>query len=137
MDFEIMHLTKHNDPRGYLVEFLKNSELSAPNKNFGQIYFVTFNKKNVIRGNHYHKETEEWFGVLSGSVLVVLEDVNTKERKTFELHYDETEFVRLKIGIEIAHAFKSLSNAVILLDYANRQYDPNYTDRHFYMLMKK
>lgn len=137
MDFEISHLLKHNDPRGYLVEFLKNEELSQDNKSFGQIYYVTFSAKDVIRGNHYHKKTEEWFGVLFGSLQVVLEDVNTKDRKIFELHSSENEFIRLRIGKGIAHAFKCLSNSAILLDYANKQYDSVNTDRFAYFLIEK
>jgi dTDP-4-dehydrorhamnose 3,5-epimerase-like enzyme len=135
MDFEIAYLIKHNDHRGYLVEFLKGDELNDVNKTFGQIYYVTFNNENVVRGNHYHKQTEEWFGVIFGSLLVVLEDVNTQERKTFELHSSENEFVRLRIGKGIAHAFKCLSKSAILLDYANRQYDPTNSDRFHYTLL--
>lgn len=137
MNFEILRLTKHNDYRGDLVEFLKKDELNGANKNFGQIYFVTFSNKDVIRGNHYHKETEEWFGVIFGSVFVVLEDVKTKERKSFTLHYSESEFVRLRIGKGIAHAFKSLSDSAILLDYSNKEYDPNCTDRYHYSLIEE
>jgi len=73
--------------------------------------------------------------VIFGSVQVMLEDIHTKERKTFTLHYSENEFVRLRIGKEIAHAFKSLTESAILLDYANKPYDPNYTDRHHYPLI--
>ena len=136
MDYEIELLIKHKDKRGYLVEFLKNSELNGLNKNFGQTYFVTFNKKGVIRGNHYHKKTEEWFGVAFGSLLVVLEDIKTRERKSFILHYSHNEFVRLRIGKGIAHAFKSLSKSAILLDYANKQYNPVHTDRYKYALIE-
>ncbi len=135
MNFKIQHLPKYNDYRGYLVEFLKESELDGQNKNFGQIYFVTFTDKDIVRGNHYHKETEEWFGVVFGSLLVTLEDIHTKERKTFTLHYSESEFVRLWIGKEIAHAFKSLTKPAILLDYANIPYHPDHTDRNYYHLM--
>ena len=135
MDYDISYLTKHNDKRGYLVEFLKSGELLGDNRKFGQIYYVTFSEKDVVRGNHYHKLTEEWFGVIFGSLQVVLEDVNTKERQTFELHSHESEFIRLRIGKEIAHAFKCLSGAAILVDYANRQYDPASTDRFPYTLM--
>ena len=137
MDFNISTLTKHTDQRGYLVEFLKNDELQGSNKNFGQIYYVTFNKDNIVRGNHYHTKTEEWFGVVHGSLLVVLEDVKTKERKSFELHSSKDEFIRLSIGKEIAHAFKCLSESAILLDYANKEYEPEYTDRHTYMLIEE
>jgi UDP-2-acetamido-2,6-beta-L-arabino-hexul-4-ose reductase len=136
MDFEITHVIKHADERGYLVEFLKESELSEANKKFGQIYFVTFSKDGVVRGNHYHNQTEECFGVVFGSVYVVLEDIKAKERKEFTLHYSENEFIRLKIGKGIAHAFKSIAGPAILLDYANRPYDPKYTDRHAYKLIE-
>lgn len=135
MDFQVSYLLKHNDHRGYLVEFLKHAELKDQNKRFGQIYYVTFNDENLVRGNHYHKHTEEWFGVIFGSLQVVLEDVNTKEKKVFELHASENEFVRLRIGKEIAHAFKCLSSTAILLDYANRQYDPDNNDRLPYELL--
>lgn len=136
MDYEVSYLIKHSDQRGYLVEFLKYVELPDRNKNFGQIYYVTFNEENVVRGNHYHKQTEEWFGVVTGSVRVVLENVNTKERMTFELHASETQFIRLRIGCEIAHAFQCLSKSAVLLDYSNRQYDPALTDRLPYTLLE-
>ena len=136
MNFKILYLVKHHDRRGYLVEFLKNGELDKPNKKFGQIYYVTFRRKSIIRGNHYHKETIEWFGVISGAVLVVLEDINTKERKSFKLHATEDKFVRLTVGKEIAHAFKCLSKSAILLDYANKEYDPGCTDRYYYPLIE-
>lgn len=37
-----------------------------------KIDFVTiiFNKKNSVRGNHYHKETVQYLYVLEGSILV-------------------------------------------------------------------
>jgi dTDP-4-dehydrorhamnose 3,5-epimerase-like enzyme len=135
MDYEIIHLRKHDDQRGYLVEFLKGNELSNNNKQFGQIYFVTFSRKGIVRGNHYHSQTEEWFGVVYGSVSVVLEDIITKKRKSFTLHYSEDEFVRLSIGKGIAHAFKSLTDSAILLDYANKPYDPELRDRQHYQLI--
>jgi len=136
MDYEIELLIKHKDKRGYLVEFLKNSELNGLNKNFGQIYFVTFSNKGVIRGNHYHENLEESFGVIQGSLEVIIEDVVTKERKSFTLHSSTTEFVRLTIGKGMAHAFKSLTDSAILLDYVNKQYDPGCTDRNPYILMQ-
>lgn len=137
MDFEVSTLLKHNDHRGYLVEFLKAADLQDHNKQFGQIYYVTFNQKDIIRGNHYHKLTEEWFGVLFGSLQVVLQDVNTNERKIFELHSSEDEFIRLRIGKEIAHAFKCLGESAILLDYANKEYDYGDTDRFPYILLEE
>jgi dTDP-4-dehydrorhamnose 3,5-epimerase-like enzyme len=59
MDYKIIFCEKHQDERGYLVEFLKSIELDDDKKIFGQIYFVTFEKPNMVRGNHYHKKTYE------------------------------------------------------------------------------
>ena len=81
MNYKITQFEKINDDRGSLIVFLKESELDDAKKRFGQIYFVTFKKKGVVRGNHYHKKWHEWFGVVSGRVEVVLEDVRTKKRK--------------------------------------------------------
>ncbi|MBW2059019.1 MAG: WxcM-like domain-containing protein [Deltaproteobacteria bacterium] len=137
MDYSVSELVKHSDDRGYLVEFLGTDELVQENREFGQIYYVTFRNRHTIRGNHFHNKTEEWLGVLFGTVMVVLEDVETKERMVMELKSSENEFARLRIGKRIAHAFKCLSDTAILLGYANRQYDPGNTDRFLYLLLEK
>ncbi|MBA4320893.1 MAG: hypothetical protein C0412_21085 [Flavobacterium sp.] len=136
MDYKIIFCEKHTDERGYLVEFLKELELIDEHKKFGQIYFVTFEKPNVVRGNHYHKHTYEWFGVASGKLQVILEDVNTKERLTLILDSEDKKFVRLYIGPYVAHVFKNLSETAVLLDYTNKAYDPEDTDRYSYILIE-
>jgi len=135
MDYKITFCQKHTDERGYLVEFLKSQELIADHKLFGQIYFVTFERPNVVRGNHYHKKTYEWFGVAYGKLEVILEDVNTKERLRLILDSEDKKFVRLYIGPYVAHAFRNLTPTAVLLDYTNKEYDPNDTDRHPYVLI--
>ncbi len=135
MDYKIIFCEKHIDERGFLVEFLKQTELLEKNKTFGQIYFVTFEKPNVVRGNHYHKKTQEWFGVAYGKLEVVLEDVNTKERLTLILDSEDKKFVRLYIGPYVAHAFRNLSERAVLLDYTNKIYDPVNTDRYPYIVI--
>jgi dTDP-4-dehydrorhamnose 3,5-epimerase-like enzyme len=135
MDYKIIFCEKHSDERGYLVEFLKQSELIPGHKPFGQIYFVIFEKPNVVRGNHYHKHTHEWFGVAYGKLEVMLEDTRTKEHLTLLLDADDKKFVRLYIGSYVAHAFINLSNTALLLDYTNRAYNPANTDRYPYILI--
>ena len=136
IDYDVVTLPKHHDPRGYLVEFLKHPELPPKYRPFGQIYFVTFAKKGTVRGNHYHTKTEEWFGVAQGSLRVVLENVRTLKRKTLTLKASERHFVRLHIGLYTAHAFQSLTPTAVLLDYANKEYDRYNTDRHPYGLIR-
>jgi dTDP-4-dehydrorhamnose 3,5-epimerase-like enzyme len=135
VNYKITQCLKHTDSRGFLVEFLKNSELSQENKPFGQIYFVTFEKPNQLRGNHYHTKFSEWFGVAYGTLQVILEDVKTKERVDFVLSGDDKTFTRLNIGPYIAHVFRNLSPTAVLLDYCNKEYDPDNNDRNPYILI--
>lgn len=127
MDYKIDYFETHDDERGRLVVFLKESELSSNYKKFGQIYFVTFEKVGIIRGNHYHKKWREWFGIVSGRVEVKLEDVISGEREKFVLDGDSDKYVRLEIGPNIAHSFKSLTDKVALLNYTDAEWSPDDT----------
>lgn len=127
MDFNIEKFEKHGDERGELVVFLKNSNLVKKQKKFGQIYFVSFEKKGIVRGNHYHKEWREWFGVVTGRLLVILKDIKTGEIKKMILNADTKQYKRLEIGPNIAHAFKNLSSRASLLNYTDKEWSPNDT----------
>jgi dTDP-4-dehydrorhamnose 3,5-epimerase-like enzyme len=122
MDYKIEHFDKFSDTRGDLVVFLRNRDLPDSLKEFGQIYFVTFQKKGAIRANHYHKTFREWFGLISGKVKVVLVDIKTKEKKEFIINGDSEKYQRLYIGPNIAHGFKSLSDNVALLNYTDKEW---------------
>lgn len=135
MDYKIIFCEKHLDSRGYLVEFLKNSELEKEFKKFGEIYFVTFEKSNMVRGNHYHTRFSEWFGIAYGKIEVVLEDVNTKERIALVLDANDKKFVRLYTGPYVAHAFRNLTPTAVLLNYVTEEYNKDDTDRNEYILI--
>jgi len=122
MDYKIKKIKKFSDKRGDLIVFLKQSDLDKKDQQFGQIYFVTFKNKNVIRGNHYHLKWREWFGVVSGKVKAKLKDIKTGEEKTLYLDSNENEYVLLEIGPYIAHAFQSVTNEAQLLNYANAEW---------------
>lgn len=122
MDFKIEKFQKFNDDRGQLVVFLRERDLEEKLKSFGQIYFVTFEKRGAIRGNHYHKKIREWIGVVTGKVQVVLVDVKTGEKKKMILDGNSKSYIRLEIGPNIAHGFKSLSDYVSLMNYTNREW---------------
>lgn len=53
------------DDRGTLVQLV--------HEGFRQVNVIT-SKKDVFRGGHYHKENEEAFYIVSGSLKVVVED---------------------------------------------------------------
>jgi dTDP-4-dehydrorhamnose 3,5-epimerase-like enzyme len=122
MDYKIEKFEKHNDERGQLVVFLKNKNLEKQIKTFGQIYFVTFEKKGIVRGNHYHKNLREWFGVVQGKVKVVLIDVKSRKKKEMVLDGNSKNFIRLEIGPNVIHAFKSMSDFVSLINYSDKEW---------------
>ena len=127
MDYKLDYIERHDDIRGKLVVFLKNSALKKKFKEFGQIYFVTFNKPRVIRGNHYHKKWREWFGVVTGKVEVILKDVKTGEKKKFILDGKADQYSRLEIGPYVAHAFRNISKKASLLNYTDTEWSADDT----------
>jgi dTDP-4-dehydrorhamnose 3,5-epimerase-like enzyme len=135
MDCKIETIKKHHDERGELVVFLKRSQLDKKSLPFGQIYFITFEGKGVIRGNHYHEKWREWFGIVHGEVRAELEDIVTKERRSCVLSADHSTYTRLEIGPHIAHAFRCLSPSAALLNYADAEWTAQ--DRFEYPLIKE
>ncbi len=135
MNFAIYETPKHSDSRGVLVEFLRAHQLPKGRREFGQIYFVTFDSPSQVRGNHYHSKGIEWFGVAQGTVQVVLEDVETKRREEFVLRADDRSFTLLEVGPRVAHAFRNLTPTAVLLDYCTEQFDPQLPDRQPYILI--
>lgn len=135
MDCKIETLKKHPDQRGELVVFLKKSQLDVHRLSFGQIYFITFEGKGVVRGNHYHKKWREWFGIVHGEVHAELEDIVTKERRTCVLSAGHSTYTRLEIGPQIAHAFRCISPSAALLNYADAEWTAQ--DRFEYPIIKE
>lgn len=141
MDYQVTKLKKHKrspdeeDERGFLVEFLKRHELEEEDKEFAQVYLSTI-APNTIRGNHYHKTKKEFFVIMSGKALIVLEDVNTKERKEIICDSSEEHITRVSFGPNIAHAIKNTSDKTIFLTaYTTKPYDPNNLDQIDYSLL--
>jgi len=137
LNFRLEKSTRRRDRRGFLVDFLKREELKGEDKQFGQIYFVTFEKPGVTRGNHYHKEKKEWFVVGQGKVLAILEDVKTKRRETLVLDGDDDVYERLFVGEGVAHALINLTPFAYVVNYCNKPYHEDDPDSHFYELVRE
>lgn len=130
MDFTLKKFNKFSDQRGDLIVFLQRGDLADAYKTFGQIYFVTFTQKGIIRGNHYHNVWHEWFGVVAGKVRVTLEDVKTKKRKVFILDAKKDQYTRLEIAPGIAHKIESMSKYAALLNYADGEWSEDDSIRY-------
>ena len=137
INYKLQRSTRRRDERGFLVDFLKLEELKGKDKIFGQIYFITFEKSGVIRGNHYHTTKKEWFVVGQGKIMVVLEDIKTKERKSLILDGNDDKYVRLFVGKNVAHALVNLTEFAYVVNYCNKPYHEENPDSLYYELVKE
>jgi dTDP-4-dehydrorhamnose 3,5-epimerase-like enzyme len=94
-------------------------------------YLVSFDKKNNIAGNHYHKYKTELFTPTIGSVTVLLEDTKTKIQESIILKINQI----LYIPPKIAHTVISNSTKTVLLITAN--YPNNKEDEFPYKILKR
>lgn len=135
INYTITKSIKRIDKRGFLVEFLKGDEVAPSQKKLGQIYFVTFEKKGMVRGNHYHKKKDEWFVAVRGRLKVVLEDIKSKQRCEFMIDGDTEEYKRVFIGRNVAHSFQSLTQKAEMINYASKPYHKEDADINAYILI--
>lgn len=135
MDYTIEELPKFEDKRGFLIEFLKHSELPEGKQLFGQIYLATI-KPGCLRGNHFHKEKNEYFAIMSGRVSLVVEDINTKDREEVVIESSGDSIKRIRVGANVAHAIKNISdNEVVLCAYTDKEYYADNLDQEVYDLI--
>ena len=130
MDVQIADLTKHEDRRGFLVEFLKGIDLAGVQEAaFGQIYLTTIGPGH-LRGNHYHEHFYEFFTVMHGRIHLTLEDVRTGERMEMVLDAADRPLPRVRYGPYVAHALLNPSDAVaVVVSYATEPYDREHMDQ--------
>lgn len=134
LDYLLAELKKFEDDRGFLVEFLKQSELEKEKLIFGQIY-LSIISPGTLRGNHYHKTKDEYFAVMSGKVSVILEDVATGERVEIVMDSAKEKITRLRVGVNVAHAIKNICDTdVVLCAYTDKEYDPGNLDQEDYQI---
>ena len=128
---EIIELEKHEDKRGILLKILKNSDIE--NKEFGEIYFTSLHP-GIIRANHYHEKTTEWFCVLNGKGKLVLRNNETNE--TTQILMDNKKVV--KIPINVSHAIKNTGDEEMsLLVYSDLEYNEKNPDSISIDLLKE
>lgn len=111
---------EHNDRYLVVTDLGQISEAIGDTVN--TVYTNVMNP-SAIAGRHYHKEKRECFRVAEGEVLVVLEDVETRDRRVVRLSADPSDvdaFKMLVIPLGVAHAVINLGDTVAKLDvYAN------------------
>lgn len=110
------------DERGWFVKVIDGSEVDLP-KSSREIY-VTSAKPGESRGGDYSIKTNKWFSLIIGQAILVLEDIESKERVELELSSEEIKTIYVPHGI--ANKFiNSGSGDFVLVTYADNMYDKN------------
>jgi len=129
---EIKKLEIKTDQRGWLAEILRRENLHPGREAFGQ-FFVTTAHPGISKGHHYHLRKHEWFCVIKGRALLVLEDIDTKQRT--EIPMGEDNMVTVELPLKSAHAIKNTGEDMMyLLAYVDEPFNPEDIDTHHYKL---
>jgi dTDP-4-dehydrorhamnose 3,5-epimerase-like enzyme len=120
--FDVRH---HADERGVFAKPVETHFVARPGK-FGEIY-VIHAPPGSVRGNHHHRESTEWFCVILGRALLVLEKNGIRN----EIVMDGAKPITVEIPAGVAHAIKSLGPGnMTLVVYWDRGYDPAASDTY-------
>lgn len=121
---EIKELDFFEDERGWLLKLLKQEHMGG--SQLGEIY-VTSTRPGIVRAEHYHKNTTEWFCVIKGKAKLVLKDIESEEIK--EIIMGDGRLVTVKIPYGIAHAVRNIGDeSMYLVAVADRPYNPQDPD---------
>jgi dTDP-4-dehydrorhamnose 3,5-epimerase len=117
-------LQRFADERGWFVEIRRESLLPKPTRQTN----VSFSRKGVLRGLHYHaRGQDDLFVCLQGTARVVVLDRGSGE--TFTEDIGDENPVALYIPGRHAHGFEALTDLVFCY-HVTEEYDPADPDEH-------
>jgi dTDP-4-dehydrorhamnose 3,5-epimerase len=121
---EIVPLRYIADERGWLVELRRDSALPKPTRQTN----VSFSRKGVIRGLHYHeRDQDDLFACLGGTARVVVLDRESGEAWSRDIGDDDP--VAVYVPGHHAHGFEALTD-VLLCYHVTEEYDAAHPDEH-------
>jgi len=94
------------DDRGTLTQLVHNG--------WKQVNYIT-TRKGVLRGNHYHKNNEEAFYIISGAFDLELVDIKTGEKENHKIKAGDF-FV---IKRNLSHSFNFTEDTNLISMYSN------------------
>ena len=115
---QILPLRYFSDERGWFAEVRRESLLPHQTLQTN----VSFSRKGVIRGLHYHERgQDDLFACLTGTARVVVLDRESGE--TFSLDIGEDNPVAVYVPGQHAHGFEALTD-LLFCYHVTREYDP-------------
>ena len=120
----LIPLRRFEDERGWLTEIRRDSMLP---KRMAQTN-VSFSRKGVIRGLHYHERgQDDLFVCLTGRARVVVLDRETGEVMSVDI--GENNPVGVYVPGRCAHGYEALTD-VLFCYHVTEEYDPADPDEH-------
>jgi dTDP-4-dehydrorhamnose 3,5-epimerase len=121
---EVLPLRYLEDERGWFLEVRRESGLPVRTVQTN----VSFSRKGVIRGLHYHERgQDDLFACLTGMARVVVLDRESGEVFTADIGEDNP--VAVYVPGHLAHGFEALTD-VVFCYHVTREYDPEDPDEH-------
>jgi dTDP-4-dehydrorhamnose 3,5-epimerase len=119
---QLIPLRRFADERGWFCEIRRDSLLPRPVKQTN----LSFSRKGVIRGLHYHERgQDDLFVCMHGMARVVLLDRESGE--TFSLDIGQENPVAVWVPGYHAHGFEALTD-VLFCYHVTEEYDPENPD---------
>jgi dTDP-4-dehydrorhamnose 3,5-epimerase len=117
-------LRRFADERGWFMELMRSSLLPKPVRQSN----VSFSRKGVIRGLHFHERgQDDLFVCVQGTARVVVLDRDSGEAFTEDIG-DENP-VAIYVPGTLAHGYEALTDCVFLY-HVTEEYDPGDPDEH-------
>ena len=116
-------LTKHGDERGLFAEMFKTEGL-------GQ-FSISTTKPGITRGNHWHHTKVEKFIVASGEAAVRFRSIDSGQIIEYKVTGDEPAVVDIPPGYTHSITNTSETETLVLIIWANEQFDPERPDTYF------
>jgi dTDP-4-dehydrorhamnose 3,5-epimerase len=121
---EVIPLRRFEDGRGWFMELHRRSKVPEPLVQTN----LSFSRKGVIRGLHYHERGQsDLFVCLQGTARVVALDRSSGE--VFTLDIGDENPVAVFIPGTLAHGFEALTD-VLFCYHVTQEYDASDPDEH-------
>jgi dTDP-4-dehydrorhamnose 3,5-epimerase len=121
---KVIPLRKFEDERGWFLELRRESWLPRHSRQTN----VSFSRRGVIRGLHYHERgQDDLFVCLQGTARVVVLDRESGE--TFTADIGDDNLVAVYVPGYLAHGFEALTD-LLFCYHVSEEYDPADPDEH-------
>lgn len=103
-------INPHEDARGFVFNIFKDMAISP-----GDVrdFHVCSMNKDAVRGNHYHKNGDEYIFFLGGNFRLVTRDLNSEANQ--ETCFKDTGGRLIKIDRNTAHAIRNEGDETLYL----------------------